>query len=56
MHKVPMFWRFHWVHHADTEMDLTSEIPRTRRPDGLETAQDAVWKIVTDTLGRETEV
>jgi sterol desaturase/sphingolipid hydroxylase (fatty acid hydroxylase superfamily) len=24
MHKVPAFWRFHRVHHADTEMDSTS--------------------------------
>lgn len=24
MHKVPTFWRFHRVHHADTEMDSTS--------------------------------
>jgi sterol desaturase/sphingolipid hydroxylase (fatty acid hydroxylase superfamily) len=24
MHKVPTFWRFHRVHHADTEMDSTN--------------------------------
>lgn len=25
-HKVPLFWRFHRVHHADVEMDVTTAI------------------------------
>ena len=25
-HKVPLFWRFHRVHHADRDMDVTTEM------------------------------
>ena len=24
MHRVPLFWRFHDVHHTDLDMDLTT--------------------------------
>ena len=26
MHKVPLFWRFHRVHHLDTELDVTTTV------------------------------
>jgi sterol desaturase/sphingolipid hydroxylase (fatty acid hydroxylase superfamily) len=26
MHHVPLFWRFHRVHHADTDMDVTTAL------------------------------
>ncbi len=29
-HKVPLFWRFHRVHHADRDMDVTSSLSRRR--------------------------
>ena len=26
MHKVPFFWRFHQVHHSDTDLDITTTL------------------------------
>ena len=48
MHKVPTFWRFHRVHHADTEMDSTSGL----RQHPLEALYVAgVFAIVMPALG-----
>src|SRR5262245_24908175 len=48
MHKVPTFWRFHRVHHADTEMDSTSGL-RQHPFEALYVA--LVLAIVTPVLG-----
>jgi sterol desaturase/sphingolipid hydroxylase (fatty acid hydroxylase superfamily) len=48
MHKVPTFWRFHRVHHADTEMDSTSGL-RQHPFEALYVA--VVFAIVTPVLG-----
>ena len=28
MHKVPMLWRVHRVHHTDTSLDVSTTVPR----------------------------
>lgn len=41
-HKVPVLWRLHQVHHADTDIDVTTAI----RFHPVEIALSVLWKIV----------
>jgi sterol desaturase/sphingolipid hydroxylase (fatty acid hydroxylase superfamily) len=42
LHKVPLFWRLHQVHHADRDIDVTTAV----RFHPVEIALSMLWKIV----------
>ncbi|MEJ8572535.1 sterol desaturase family protein [Microbaculum marinum] len=41
VHKIPLFWRFHRVHHADVDIDLTTAL----RFHPVEIAASMLWKM-----------
>ena len=45
VHKIPLFWRFHRVHHSDNELDSTSSL----RFHPFEILFQLVWRTVTFT-------
>jgi sterol desaturase/sphingolipid hydroxylase (fatty acid hydroxylase superfamily) len=46
VHKVPVFWRFHRVHHSDNELDSTSSL----RFHPLEIFFQLIWRTITFAL------
>ncbi|MEM8918027.1 MAG: sterol desaturase family protein [Pseudomonadota bacterium] len=41
-HKVPLFWRFHKIHHADRDLDVTSGV----RFHPVEAVLSMIWKLL----------